>query len=1208
MKEEECAFAQTEISCEEKRRTRLFRKIINLILGISVICLISYVIFSEEAYAADLNTAQEAGKRIAAGGFHSIVLNADGTVEAWGNNNEGQCGVPEELSDITAVSAGYTFSIALKFDGTLEAWGDNTYGQCVVVELSDVAAISAGYYHALALKEDGTVVGWGWNNKGQCNITGSDNVAVAGGRLHSLALKTDGTVKAFGANGSGQCSVPSGLSNAVDVSAGYYHSVALKSDGTVEAWGNNDNNQCEVASLSGIVAVSAGGYHNLALKSDGTVVAWGSNGMSQCNVPEGLADVVAVSAGHNYSMALKSDGTLVTWGNNNQGQCNVSENLNLAGELIGLTVSEGVLTPAFDSDTTDYTVEVDNFVSSLELNAIMYGSSNQLLIDGQIQSSGDSKTISLDVGYNNFSIEVSIPSCGLLRIYTMTVNRAGESIVPNVDIIKAREAGRRISAGQNHSLALKNNGSIKAWGSNGFGKSDVPGGFFAMEVSAGQLHSLAIRTGGAIEAWGDNTYGQCDVRTGPAIAISAGYYHSLVLNPDGTVDAWGHGSKGSCNVPAGLSNVVEVSAGYYWSMALKSDGTVEAWGWNNEGQCDVRSLSDVVDISAGSAHGLALKTNGTVVAWGINDDNIGQCNVPSDLNDVVAVSAGQNHSLALKSDGTVVAWGANGKGQCEVPEGLTHVVAVSAGGNYSLALKSDGTVVAWGADNQYQTVVPTSLNLAGMLSDLSIGNGILVPDFDPDTADYALDVARSSTLEITATLCNSSDQLFIQGHIQNSGLPETISLAVGSNNIRIEVLTPSCGLSRIYMVTAKRAASKNRKTGVNATFIAGKSKEEIPVDINKTKGIVTLSLDKYRLNKAFEKAEIDGNITKTIYAEIPNVEGIDSYKLELPAEILDSEATRKIEIKSEVGSITLPGNMLEDTELEGAEKIGIQMGIADKSKLSDELQEMLNGKPLIKLKLMNGNKTIEWSNAEAPVAVSIPYTPTDEELADPEHITVWYIDGKGNVVEVPSGRYDSDTGMVTFTTTHFSNYAVAYVKKTFGDLDSVSWAKEQIEVLASKGILKGISDSTYSPQTTITRADYLYALIRTLGVDADIEGNFADINSDAYYYKEIAIAKALEITNGTGNNKFSPDASITRQDMMVLTERALRMLNSLEGQGTASDLDKFADKSLAAAYATESIASLVKEGLITGDGESINPLGNTTRAEAAVFLYRIYNK
>ena len=67
-----------------------------------------------------------------------------------------------------------------------------------------------------------------------------------------------------------------------------------------------------------------------------------------------------------------------------------------------------------------------------------------------------------------------------------------------------------------------------------------------------------------------------------------------------------------------------------------------------------------------------------------------------------------------------------------------------------------------------------------------------------------------------------------------------------------------------------------------------------------------------------------------------------------------------------------------------------------------------------------------------------------------------------------------------------------------------------------------------------------------MGVDAKVDGNFDDIDKDAYYYEEIGKAKMLGITYGIGNNKFSPDASITRQDMMVLTERALRIMKNLD--------------------------------------------------------------
>ncbi|HQO73064.1 MAG TPA: S-layer homology domain-containing protein, partial [Sedimentibacter sp.] len=288
--------------------------------------------------------------------------------------------------------------------------------------------------------------------------------------------------------------------------------------------------------------------------------------------------------------------------------------------------------------------------------------------------------------------------------------------------------------------------------------------------------------------------------------------------------------------------------------------------------------------------------------------------------------------------------------------------------------------------------------------------------------------------------------------------------------------------------------------------------------------------------------------------------------------------------------------------------VGLSIGTVDKSAIDEKVRTQIGDKPVIELKLKSKEGTISWNNPDAPVTVSIPYTPTEKELSDPEHITVWYIDGEGNVIEVPTGRYNPVTGMVTFSTTHFSNYAVVYVTKTFDDLENAAWGKKSIEVLASKGVMKGVSEKEFEPQSNITRADFLYSLIRTLGVEARFDGNFDDISKDDYYYKEIGIAQRMGITKGTGNNKFNPEESITRQDMMVLTERALRMFKRIEAQGAASDLDKFADKSLIADYAVNSVASVVKEGLIVGSGDGVNPLGNTTRAETAVFLYRIYNK
>jgi len=369
-----------------------------------------------------------------------------------------------------------------------------------------------------------------------------------------------------------------------------------------------------------------------------------------------------------------------------------------------------------------------------------------------------------------------------------------------------------------------------------------------------------------------------------------------------------------------------------------------------------------------------------------------------------------------------------------------------------------------------------------------------------------------------------------------------------------------------------------------------------------------LWVDEKLVEQFFEKTQADENEEKTVLLKIPEVQAASSYTLESTMEVFSSQETQNnILVTTPLGNIGLPVNMLTGMESITGEKVSITIGQGDKNSLPDDVKETIGDHPLVRITLSVGGRQINWHSHDTPVKISIPYTPTAEELTNPEHIVIWYIDGGDNVVQVPSSRYDQATGTVTFTTTHFSYYAIAYVVKTFGDLKSVSWAKQPIEVLASKGILEGTSETEFAPQANITRADFLCYLVRTLGVDAKLEGNFDDINSDEYYYKEIGIAKKLGITTGTGNNRFSPDAGITRQDMMVLTERALRLLNRLKRQALVSGLDEFADRALISDYAAESVAAVVKEGLIVGSGDNINPLGNATRAEVAMFLYRIYN-
>jgi alpha-tubulin suppressor-like RCC1 family protein len=288
---------------------------------------------------------------------------------------------------------------------------------------------------------------------------------------------------------------------------------------------------------------------------------------------------------------------------------------------------------------------------------------------------------------------------------------------------------------------------IIGWGKTSEGQMAVPttGEFFALVT--GQNHSLAIKNDGTVVGWGGfDDYGQTTIPPGltGVVAVAAGgdfwledSAHSLALKQDGTVVAWGYDHEGRITVPAGLDHVVGIDAGRTHCIALKDDGTVVTWGYNPHGEIEPPpGLTDVVAVSAGGYHSLALKGNGTVVGWGsnFNGSQWEEVSVPVGLSDVIAISAGRFHSMALRSDGTVVAWGYILNGQTNVPAGLGGVIAISAGGFHSLALKSDGTVVAWGLNTNGQATVPTSAGVggggvkaisAGVLHSLAVRKGAL---------------------------------------------------------------------------------------------------------------------------------------------------------------------------------------------------------------------------------------------------------------------------------------------------------------------------------------------------------------------------------------------------------------------------------------------------------------------------------------------------
>ncbi|RLS86795.1 MAG: hypothetical protein DWI09_12390, partial [Planctomycetota bacterium] len=264
--------------------------------------------------------------RITGGNYHTIALDASGTVFCWGRNTDGQSNVPAALGVVQAIAGGSYHSVALKADGTVACWGPtgvfnsisnpNQFNQCAVpAGLTGVTAITAGWKHTLALKSNGTIVGWGTNDSGQLTTPTDVGVVskIAAGSRHNLVLRTNGTVRAWGRNVEQQAPSLLSYTNVTAIAAGASHSIALIADGTLRCWGNNLNGQCNGSTYTGIIGIAAGSAHSVALKSDGTVVTFGlaSSSSLPTNPPLSFATGIGSGGLHTAAITLAAPSVVV---------------------------------------------------------------------------------------------------------------------------------------------------------------------------------------------------------------------------------------------------------------------------------------------------------------------------------------------------------------------------------------------------------------------------------------------------------------------------------------------------------------------------------------------------------------------------------------------------------------------------------------------------------------------------------------------------------------------------------------------------------------------------------------------------------------------------------------------------------------------------------------------------------------------------------
>lgn len=306
-----------------------------------------------------------------------------------------------------------------------------------------------------------------------------------------------------------------------------------------------------------------------------------------------------------------------------------------------------------------------------------------------------------------------------------------------------------VSAGSEHSLFIKADGTLWAMGSNaagqlGLGTSGINSRATPTQVatgvataSAGGSHSLFVKIDGTLWAMGSNSFGQLgdgtttnrsapvQVATG-VVSVAAGGVHSLFVKTDGTLWAMGFNRAGELgdgstthrSIPVLIAtDVVAISAGNSLSLFVKADSTLWAMGGNSSGQLGLGSsdntahstpaqvASGVASASAGSSHSLFIKTDGTL--WGMGDNShrkLGNAltfgsHTPAQIGSgVVSASAGTRHSMFIKTDGTLWGMGFNDDARIGLRSGTTAGGQVlSASGAASVSAGDSHTLVAGGS-------------------------------------------------------------------------------------------------------------------------------------------------------------------------------------------------------------------------------------------------------------------------------------------------------------------------------------------------------------------------------------------------------------------------------------------------------------------------------------------------------------------------------
>ena len=549
-------------------------------------------------------------------------------------------------------------------------------------------------------------------------------------------------------------------------------------------------------------------------------------------------------------------------------------------------------------------------------------------------------------------------------------------------------------------------------------------------------------------------------------------------------------------------------------------------------------------------------------------------------------------------------------------------------GEYTVWYKVQGNAEYANVAEQNVTVTVAKKSVTVTALDKSAYTGSTAPDLSSPKADkdYKVEgLVGADTLSGTVTLTyEQTPDMSKAGEIAIN-ITDTLS----NDNYEITYVSGTLTVSRQSSSDSGFSSggsgggggSSSGGSGNNDNTNQPKEKPQAPVT-GETKPIQpdkngNAAVDNSSVQSAIDKAKQDAKKNGTtengiaVTVPITSAAGQTSFNVTIKAQTLDllvKENVRQFTVAIDhLVSVNIGLDTLK--QLDAASAGGDIILRANKvdALRSTEAKAAIETRPAYDLSLVylsGGKETPITSLNGHTISVRLSYTPAKGEQTG--NLYAVYVDDAGKVEWITKSIYDASLKAVVFETGHFSVYGVGYKNPApaFTDITG-HWAADNILFAASRGLLSGTSDTTFSPDTGMTRGMFVTALGRLAGINPDSykTGKFTDVKADAYYAPYVNWAAQNGIVEGVTATTFAPDTNINREQMAVIMANYAKKL----GYDLPKTLQAvtFADNAQISSWAKNAVRTMQQAGILSGkNGNKFDPKGTATRAEVATILRR----